>query len=84
MRGLEYSETNKAEAKHQLGAMQNIIDYQLQSASAVGRRRFAKPISIEKTTQKIIDSLNKLHSAKSIEAELRIDDDTVFYGDQGD
>lgn len=84
MSGLNYSDQNKAEAERQLNAMQNIIDYQLQSASAVGRRRFAKPIGIKENTQQIISSLEKLHRQKSLRASLQIDDSVQFFGDEGD
>lgn len=84
MKGLSYADANKVEAESQLGAMQNIIDYQLQSASAVGRRRFAKPIEIAQATQQIIDSLSKLHRDKKIQAQLTIAEGTLFFGDHGD
>lgn len=66
MRGLDYSDQNQVEAEQQLGAMQNIIDYQLQSASAVGRRRFAKPIKIKEATRQISNSLSKLYREKNL------------------
>ena len=84
MRGLDYSHENLAEAEQQLGAMQNIIDYQLQSASAVGRRRFAKPIAVQEATQQIIDSLSKLYREKNLELKISLADGTQFHGDQGD
>lgn len=84
MSGLRFSDDNRDEAKHQLDAMQKIIDYQLHSASAVGRRRFAKPIHIKNATEQIINSLKKLHSDKSIHVEIDIDDHVQFFGDQGD
>ncbi|MEM7361145.1 MAG: ATP-binding protein [Pseudomonadota bacterium] len=84
MSGLNYSDQNKVEAEQQLSAMQTIIDYQLQSASAVGRRRFAKPISIVENTQQIVSSLQKLLHQKSLRANLVIDDAVQFFGDEGD
>ena len=84
MAGLEYGEKNKAEAQHQLQSMQTIIDYQLHSASAVGRRRFAKPIDIQAATLQIINSLNKLHADKSLSVTTNFDDGVQFYGDHGD
>ncbi len=84
MRGLNYSEQNSEEAHRQLLAMQNIIDYQLQSASAIGRRRFAKPIDVIEPSQQLINSLQKLYRDKGITAEIEIDDSVRFYGDQGD
>jgi two-component system sensor histidine kinase PhoQ len=82
--GLSYSNENQLDARQQLSAMQNIIDYQLQSASAVGRRRFAKPIEIRDSTQQIINSLSKLYRDKNLSVSFEIAADVVFHGDQGD
>jgi len=82
--GLKYEKHTRAEAAEQLSSMQNIIDYQLQSASAVGRRRFAKPIEIKAATQQIVSSLSKLHQEKQLTAHINIADDLRFYGDHGD
>jgi len=82
--GLRYSSETKDEANTQIAAMQTIIDYQLQSASTVGRRRFAKPIEIGMKTQQIIDTLQKLHVDKNIRCELTVKPNTFFYGDEGD
>ncbi|NND83178.1 MAG: GHKL domain-containing protein [Gammaproteobacteria bacterium] len=84
LRGLDYADTTRAEAEHQLGAMQNIIDYQLQSASAVGRRRFAKPIDVRPPTEQIIASLQKLYDRRQLGIHLNIDEGVEFFGDQGD
>jgi two-component system sensor histidine kinase PhoQ len=82
--GLSYSDENQSDARQQLSAMQNIIDYQLQSASAVGRRRFSKPIEIRDSTQQIINSLSKLYPDKNISVSFEVAADVVFHGDQGD
>ena len=82
--GLRYSSETKDEANAQIAAMQTIIDYQLQSASTVGRRRFVKPIEISATTQQIINTLQKLHVDKGIECKLIMKPETLFYGDEGD
>ncbi|MBT8114089.1 MAG: GHKL domain-containing protein, partial [Arenicella sp.] len=84
LRGLDYGQNTKNEAEHQLAAMQNIIDYQLHSASAVGRRRFARPLDISSQTEKIIASLSKLYSDKDLDVELKIAPRTQFFGDEGD
>lgn len=84
LHGLKYSDQNKEEVSQQLGAVQNIIDYQLQSASAVGRRRFAKPIDIGKVTDQIVSSLGKLHRDKNLSVEVKIEPGTLFFGDEGD
>lgn len=89
MRGLEFNnleatDSNKTEADTQLGIMQNIIDYQLQSASTVGRRRFTKPVDVRLMTEQIINSLNKLHQGKSINVTVDLEPNVLFYGDDGD
>jgi len=84
LNGLNYSDENGAETKRQLGSMQTIIDYQLQSASAVGRRRFAKPIAVRGLTEQIINSLKKLHYEKDLKTDIQLDESVLFFGDQGD
>lgn len=82
--GLEFSDKTRADAQQQIRAMQNTIDYQLQSASAVGRRRFAKPIAIEVPTRQLMNSLDKLYADKRLSVTLQIPEDVLFYGDEGD
>jgi two-component system sensor histidine kinase PhoQ len=84
LRGLKYSSVNQEDVMQQLGAMQTIIDYQLQSASAVGRRRFAKPISVLESTQQLMSSLQKLHREKNLKVTVDISDTVQFFGDAGD
>ena len=82
--GLNYSAENHGEAHQQIDTMKTIIDYQLQSASTVGRRRFSKPILIFPQTQQIVSTLQKLHAEKNIDCQILMDPNTLFYGDEGD
>ncbi len=84
LKGLKYDTQTHVEASEQLATMQTIIDYQLQSASAVGRRRFAKALDVSDITEQVVRSLEKLHLEKRLEVSLNIQTSTVFYGDQGD
>jgi len=84
LHGLNYSDQNKREVREQLGAVQNIIDYQLQSASAVGRRRFARPINVGRMTEQILNSLNKLHADKNLSVTVNVQPNAPFFGDEGD
>ncbi len=84
LKGLGYSRQVKAESDEQLEAMQTIIDYQLQSASAVGRRRFSKAIDIREPSGQIVRSLEKLHSTKELTVNVDIEEGVVFFGDKGD
>jgi len=84
LNGLDFPSTIEADARRQIAAMQTIIDYQLQSASTVGRRRFSKPILVYPQTTQIINSLQKIHSERKIDCVLLMNDETLFYGDEGD
>jgi len=84
LKGFNFSSSLKPEVEEQLGSMENIINYQLQSASTIGRRHFSKAIPIEEPTQKLVRSLQKLHSTKNIEFNLDIENGTSFFGDEGD
>lgn len=84
LKGLKFGTKNIVEVTQQLNAMQTIIDYQLQSASAVGRRRFARPIDVQSATEQIVSSLDKLYQSKGISCTIEFTPDTQFYGDQGD
>lgn len=84
MSGIEYSSNNKPQVGQQLDTMRSIIEYQLQSASAVGRRRFSKPMMIAEPTAQVVASLTKLYTDKNITILSEVPSDMVFYGDQGD
>ena len=84
MKGFNFSDENKVEANTQLDTMQNIIEYQLQSASTIGRKRFNKPIEIYTATKQIINSLDKLYKDKRVQVSFECAKGVVFYGDQGD
>lgn len=84
LKGLKFSGDVSVDAQRQLETMQSIIDYQLQSASTVGRRRFARPIEIATITGQMVNTLQKLHAHKQIDCELDIAESVLFFGDQGD
>ncbi len=84
LKGLQYRPEVKSEADEQLSSMQTIIDYQLQSASAVGRRRFSQAVDIQESSEQIVRSLEKLHVSKGLSVDLSISPGTVFFGDKGD
>ena len=84
LKGLKYTGDVSVDAQRQLETMQSIIDYQLQSASTVGRRRFARPIEITEITRQMVSTLQKLHADKHITCELGIAEGVLFFGDQGD
>jgi len=84
LKNISTQSADNDEMTMQLNAMHNIIEYQLQNASAVGCRHFAKPIDIVEPTQQLVSSLHKLHKDKQIQVDLIIDPEVRFYGDRGD
>ena len=84
LNGLPFDQSSASEAQEQLAHMQTIIDYQLQSASTIGRRRFAKPIDVSEISLRVVASMKKLHAAKSTRIDLEIAQNVLFYGDEGD
>ena len=61
-----------------------IVDYQLQRAATSGRSNLMAPVAIKPIVVKLIHSLNKVYHEKSVHADIQIDDDTLFFGDEGD
>lgn len=61
-----------------------IVDYQLQRAATSGRSNLATPVAIKPVAERIIYSLNKVYHEKQVQADIRIDADARFVGDEGD
>lgn len=84
LRGMTFSNEQSNEVNSQLGAMQEIIDYQLNSASAIERRRFLQAIEVAEMSQQTISTLQKLYTDKPIHLTQTIDQGALFYGEKGD
>ena len=82
--GLDFSRENQVEVDQQLASMRTIIDYQLQSASAVGRTRFARPLAVYGVSQDIVNSLQKLYVDKALTLDFSMPESLQFFGDKGD
>ena len=72
------------EGGRQIARMSEIIDYQLQRASAAGVRTLAAPLALEPVVDKVLASLNKVYADKNVQAEARISPGAQFHGDEGD
>jgi two-component system sensor histidine kinase PhoQ len=64
--------------------MQHLIATRLERARASARRTLAEPVKVRPQLKRIIDSLQKVYSHKMIEAELIMDEDLLFFGEQRD
>ncbi|MCK4865046.1 MAG: GHKL domain-containing protein [Gammaproteobacteria bacterium] len=78
------SNKEKEVALEQLATINNIVEFQLQRAATVGRLQLLDAIALHPTTQKIINTLNKVHKDKNINVQIDIADELMVKMDQGD
>jgi two-component system sensor histidine kinase PhoQ len=64
--------------------MHYLIATRLERARASARRTLAEPVKVRPQAKRILDSLQKVYSHKMIEAELIMDEDLLFFGEQRD
>ncbi len=68
----------------QVRRMDELVAYQLSRAATSGRQTFATAVPIAGHAEDLVQSLEKVYAAKNVLCEFDIDDDAVFYGEQGD
>jgi two-component system sensor histidine kinase PhoQ len=81
--------TNSGPEQHrtiqeQVKRMTEIIEYQLQRASAAGRTVLAAPVSVLAKTNQVVAALTKVYAEKTVDCSVTIGKDLMFYGDEGD
>jgi len=64
--------------------MHHLIATRLERARVSARRTLAEPVSVQPQVKRILDSLQKVYSQKRIEAELILDENLLFFGEQRD
>ena len=64
--------------------MKHLIATRLQRAGSTARRTLAEPIEVAPQLQRILDSLNKVHSRRMIDTQVMLDDKLAFYGERRD
>ena len=72
------------EAQQAIDDMQHLVATRLQRAAASTRRTLVPPVPVRPQAERVLASLEKVHSQKMITAECNIDPDTHFYGEQRD
>ncbi|MEH6552085.1 MAG: ATP-binding protein [Pseudomonadales bacterium] len=70
--------------KQQVDRLNEMVSYQLQRAVIAGRKSMAKPVAVLPVAEKLRQTLDKVYAEKQIKAELKIQRDEVFYGDEHD
>jgi two-component system, OmpR family, sensor histidine kinase PhoQ len=64
--------------------MKHLIATRLERAGSTARRSLAEPVAVAPQLQRIVDSLNKVHSRKVVSTEAKLEDKLVFYGERRD
>jgi two-component system sensor histidine kinase PhoQ len=64
--------------------MKRLIATRLERAGTSARRTLAEPVPVAAQLQRVLDSLQKVHSHKMIRAETIIEDGLAFYGEKRD
>lgn len=69
----------------QVIALDGLVTYQLKRAQTLGARSsLSKPISLKQTAQKVTGALLKVYKDKNVELTEDLQEDVVFYGEEGD
>ena len=68
----------------QVRRMDELVAYQLARAATSGRQMFATAVPIAGRAEDLVQSLEKVYAAKNVLCEFDIDDNAMFYGEQGD
>ena len=88
LRGLSESDKTPADSRQliekEVGRMDNLVEYQLQKAAAAGRLSLTEGIAILALTNRLLESLRKVYRDKSITYIVDIEEDALFWGEEGD
>jgi two-component system sensor histidine kinase PhoQ len=64
--------------------MRHLIATRLQRAGTTARRTLAEPVAVAPQLQRVVDSLQKVHSQRMIGVEVMLEEGLAFYGEQRD
>ncbi len=80
---VQNSKSNE-EAREQINRMNNIVEYQLHKAATAGHTTLSAPVNVQQNVRKVIQSLQKVYSDKSVTSDIDVPNDLDFYGEEGD
>lgn len=75
---------SEASMQNAVEEMKRLIATRLERAGSTARRTLAEPVAVAPQLQRIIDSLDKVHSRRMISTEVILEDGLAFYGEQRD
>ncbi len=83
--GLETGDGRGADSMRKaVDEMNRLVTTRLQRAAVSARRTMAAPVAVAPEAQRIVASLEKVHSQKMIETDVRIDESVHFHGERRD
>ncbi|NOQ12919.1 MAG: GHKL domain-containing protein [Methyloprofundus sp.] len=80
----ELHKQDRQTMQEQLNRMNSIVEYQLQRAVTAGSVSLGKSVELLSTTQRLLNSLQKVYSDKAISVTTHVDSALIFRGDEGD
>ncbi|MDH3638264.1 MAG: ATP-binding protein [Gammaproteobacteria bacterium] len=79
-----WDEGTRADIAGEVDRMSEIVGYQLQRAAARNRRTLVVPVALRTHADKVLRSLKKVYLNKSVEVDINVESELMFYGDSGD
>lgn len=70
--------------KEQITNISNMVEHQLKRAQSAGESAWHLGVSIQQTTDKLVNTLNKIYREKSLSISVDIQDKALFKGDEAD
>ena len=70
--------------QEQITRMNSIVEYQLQRAATAGSSSNTGLLNVKNVLNRMLESLQKVYSDKSIQLNISVSENTYFKGDEGD
>lgn len=70
--------------REQAGRMGEIVNYQLRRAESAGGSAVVQVTEVRPVLEKVLRSLEKVYAGKQMSAELSVEENALFFGDEGD
>jgi len=77
-------EQTRSQLQEQAVRMTQIVDYQLQRASAHGKVVLGQRVVLKEIVLRLRDTLNKVYAERGLTCEINVADEVMFPGEQGD
>ncbi|WP_286133532.1 ATP-binding protein [Colwellia sp. UCD-KL20] len=72
------------ETKEQISNISNMVEHQLKRAQSAGESAWHLGVSVEQTTSKLVNTLNKIYQDKFLTISVNIQKKALFKGDEAD